>query len=286
MQSTNVNDAELAMVQRSWEQSENIHSLENALLMERATSESTIKKMRESREEFNHIADDFVGVGTGGTGISSFDDVWKKTKQTYESFMWHVSWSYSDELKMLQNDQFMLETIRTIETNGSFNPACSNMMNQLGVTNQGSAFMGVLMLDPDLRWLFSEDISVDANVFPGTMTVEVARRVVVTAIALKRYWLKHGDYPENLGVMVPEFMAAVPLDPVDGKLLRYHRDADGTFALYSVGPNGKDDGGDPSATTGGPGNNFYWLYRDARDWVWPQPATKAEIEYFYAHPPK
>ena len=33
---------------------------------------------------------------------------------------------------------------------------------------------------------------------------------------------------------------------MDGQPLRYRRNADGTFLLYSIGENGKDDGGNPS----------------------------------------
>jgi hypothetical protein len=62
--------------------------------------------------------------------------------------------------------------------------------------------------------------------------------------------------------------------------LRYRLKADGTFLLYSIGADGKDDGGD----AGGATRMFYWLH--GRDWVWPQPATEAEIQNYYASPPK
>jgi hypothetical protein len=105
---------------------------------------------------------------------------------------------------------------------------------------------------------------------------------------LKRFQLKHGKSPETLNEMVPEFSPAVPIDPYDGKPLRYHPNADGTYLLYSVGEDGKDDGGDPSLQGGVvyPSFNFYWQNARSRDWVWPQPATPAEIQYFYDHPPK
>ena len=38
-------------------------------------------------------------------------------------------------------------------------------------------------------------------------------------------------------------LEAVPLDPYDGQPLRYRRLADG-IAVYSIGKNGVDDGGD------------------------------------------
>jgi hypothetical protein len=80
---------------------------------------------------------------------------------------------------------------------------------------------------------------------------------------------------------VPEFLSSVPLDPVDGEPLRYRRNGDGTFLLYSVGENGVDDGGDPSLEKGITGSNFNWQIPHALDWVWPQPATAAEIQKYY-----
>ena len=80
---------------------------------------------------------------------------------------------------------------------------------------------------------------------------------------------------------MPEFVPSVPLDPVDGQPLRYLANADGTFLLYSVGENGKDDGGDPSLEKGVTGSNFNWQNPHALDWVWPQPATAAEIQKYY-----
>jgi hypothetical protein len=118
------------------------------------------------------------------------------------------------------------------------------------------------------------------------MIAETAKEGVITAIALKRYQLKHGNYPPDLNSLVPEFVSKVPLDPVDGQPLRYRRNADGTFLLYSVGENGKDDGGNPALEKGVQSSNFYWQNPHALDWVWPQPATEQEVQNYYAHPPK
>ncbi len=43
--------------------------------------------------------------------------------------------------------------------------------------------------------------------------------------------------------MKGDFLHAVPLDPFDNKPLRYRKDDQGVI-VYSVGPDGKDDGGD------------------------------------------
>jgi hypothetical protein len=109
---------------------------------------------------------------------------------------------------------------------------------------------------------------------------------VVTAIALKRFQLKHGQWPETLAELSPEFLPAVPIDLYDGKPLKYHPNPDGTFLLYSVGEDGVDDGGDPSPAMSSSSSSPNLNWTQTRDHVWPQPASPAEVQYFYEHPPK
>jgi hypothetical protein len=110
--------------------------------------------------------------------------------------------------------------------------------------------------------------------------------VVVTAIALKRYELRHYQLPATLDQLTPDLLQTVPIDCMDGQPLRYRPNADGTFLLYSVGENGVDDGGNPSLEKGVTSSSYYWQNLHALDWVWPQPATPAEVQFFYDHPPK
>jgi|GEM_PF-860558 len=76
-----------------------------------------------------------------------------------------------------------------------------------------------------------------------------AERVFRVSIALERWRLDHGDYPEALDQLVPQWLTAVPLDPWSGKPLGYRRVDRATdpfgrgFILYSLGPHGDDDGG-------------------------------------------
>jgi hypothetical protein len=52
-----------------------------------------------------------------------------------------------------------------------------------------------------------------------------------------------GQYPESLEALVPQYAEKLPHDIIGGQPLHYHRTADGHFVLYSVGWDGKDDGG-------------------------------------------
>jgi hypothetical protein len=64
-----------------------------------------------------------------------------------------------------------------------------------------------------------------------------------TAIALERYRLSRGNYPESLALLAPQFIAQLPHDVINGELLKYRREADGRFVLYSIGWNETDDDG-------------------------------------------
>ena len=130
--------------------------------------------------------------------------------------------------------------------------------------------------------MLSESILILGNSFKKVMNAECSQRMTVVAIALKRFQLAHGIFPEKLSELTPEILAIVPLDPVDGQPLRYRRNADETFLLYSIGDDGVDDGGNPKSS--GDSQSLQWQH--GRDWVWPQPATPAEVQFFYDHPPK
>ena len=72
--------------------------------------------------------------------------------------------------------------------------------------------------------------------------VAAQRDATLTSIAIQRYRLEHPALPEKLEELVPAFLDAVPTDPFDGEPIRYRVDED-RYTVYSVGPDGVDDGG-------------------------------------------
>lgn len=63
---------------------------------------------------------------------------------------------------------------------------------------------------------------------------------VASAIAVRR--AESGAYPAKLGEVGPPLLSKTPIDTLTGKPFAYRRTGDG-FLLYSLGPNGTDDGG-------------------------------------------
>ena len=62
------------------------------------------------------------------------------------------------------------------------------------------------------------------------------------AFALAAYRADRGTYPAKLADLVPKYVAKVPQDIFSAAELHY-RPEGGGYLLYSVGVNGKDDGG-------------------------------------------
>jgi hypothetical protein len=62
------------------------------------------------------------------------------------------------------------------------------------------------------------------------------------AFALAAYQREHGRYPRSPDALVPRYLQCVPGDLFSGKALIYRPTGKG-YLLYSVGINGRDDGG-------------------------------------------
>jgi hypothetical protein len=75
-------------------------------------------------------------------------------------------------------------------------------------------------------------------------TEDRAQNALLTvALALHAYKLENNRYPDSLAQLVPEYLNHIPTDPfARSEPLRYKRDGD-KYILYSIGPDGEDDGG-------------------------------------------
>lgn len=62
------------------------------------------------------------------------------------------------------------------------------------------------------------------------------------AFALAAYHAEHGEYPENLADLSPDYLAEIPKDLFAESDFRYARN-DAGYLLYGVGQNGKDEEG-------------------------------------------
>jgi hypothetical protein len=288
LQSSNVTDAQLAMLQHDWSEVKMVQPMESALLIERASISQNIQQLRTSNSPSSVFANwggiNFSG-NTSGDWLESLKNLRNSMKHKAADALWRTSWSYDDELSELKGIEVLVEATRQIRTNGYFKDALAERdrkLAALGLSTPGTNWLRGRLDDVIAAYLGSESILSTGRALERSLACEVSRAMTMTVIALKRYRLRHQTYPGDLKALVPEFLAEVPSDPVDGHPLRYQLNGDGTFLLYSIGSDNIDNGGDPNPAPGS--KSVQW--QRGRDWVWPLPATPAEVQNYFAHPPK
>ena len=69
-------------------------------------------------------------------------------------------------------------------------------------------------------------------------------RVIVLDLAIRAFRAEEGKLPDQLSDLVPKYLPAVPDDPFAPGPMKYRLTVAG-YTIYSVGPDGDDDGGKP-----------------------------------------
>ncbi|HWX20368.1 MAG TPA: hypothetical protein VN578_10760 [Candidatus Binatia bacterium] len=218
-----------------------------------------------------------MGTGGGGSALSELAELGKGVLENPRAGLkaivyrypgyWAWKWwqSYDDELANAQMVQASLEAARKARQEKALGRAFQQLDCEAAKLRQAHPRAGMWfgVGTPDLTLRF----------FMRIELAEIQRSLLVTAIALKRYQVRHGAYPAELAQLVPEFLTEMPRDIIDGQPQRYRLNPDGSFRLYSVGVDGVDDGGDPTPS---PEATRQWVR--AKDAVWPVPASAEEVK--------
>ncbi|HZV36184.1 MAG TPA: hypothetical protein VFB72_16530 [Verrucomicrobiae bacterium] len=278
LQHPGLQDKQLAELQSSWESIDPMSAAQSSLEMERHTMTDMFKAMRENdpRNTSNGPGPPVKQPGVIDQVGEALADPHKAADAAMDEgrfWLWKWQWSYEEELCTMQMLQAAIDSVRQMKREGAFVPALKGFDAATGKlfkshANASRRFM--LTSGPS----FSETYH---NFLRKLLVMEAERRLLVTAIALKRFQLAHQKYPEDLKELTPTYLAVVPGDAMDGKPLRYHRKDDGTFLLYSVGEDGVDNGGNP-VPLAPTSKNISWT--EAFDIVWPMPATPDEVEAY------
>ena len=88
-------------------------------------------------------------------------------------------------------------------------------------------------------------------------------------LALRAYRLDHGRYPDTLAELAPSYLKSIPTDQFSLKKPFRYRKTGAKYVLYSIGPDGKDNGGraieDPTQSE--PNRRYFVEYRSKGDIV-------------------
>lgn len=250
-------EEQLAEMQKHWEAAVLSEALETGMLGERAFGGSMFNSMRTLRS--SERGQFLRGLMTGGGAASV-----RTPKEFFNAYVVMPFWAANadaDEMLFLQHHQRNFDAIRKLRAGAPWPVVDAELK-----ANQDELVAALSSPVGKYRYMFSA-ITIPNSLRAASTCVrnETQRRLTVTAIALERYKLQTGEYPTNLGALVPRFLLVMPLDVMNSEPLGYRRNADGAFTLYSTGEDGRDDGGD--ATGAGVTNQFdLWSGRDA---VWP-----------------
>ena len=263
LQTNTWNEVTLAALQADWEQVDLVDAVSRGMAGERAFSEAAFTWRRgvSGRESLRPMQ-----IAPGTKGLPQLKSVRDYFAAYVEQPLWRMN-SETDELFYLRHQQHSLELLRKLDGTKPWPEIAVELQRH----NQALAKLGSNPTD-NIRYQISlMAIPNTSRAALVTVRHETFRRLTLTAIALERYRLRHGQPPSQLSALVPDFLSAVPNDLMSGEPLRYRRNADASFVLYSVGEDGRDDGGDASLSSN---TNKPDLW-SGKDVVWPAAAIRS-----------
>jgi hypothetical protein len=269
-------EAQLAQLQAACAAPRYTEGFIASLQVERAVGDATFGRMRLSLREKRRLTPPtsaLLGSGSSlGLSVQTFVGplvyVTERFRESLHGWLWQVIWSYQDQLCYDRSLHASIAGLRRLLAGLSTLPELVRAQGGLGASTPRHhydrlRFQGTAVLLPKLSALT-----------PRTVLTDLRREITVTAIALKRYELRFGRLAPSLAALAPDFLPELPRDHGDGQTLRYRPQADGTFVLYSVGADGRDNQGLALAE-----NEWYGWHSSysGRDLVWPLVATAADL---------
>jgi hypothetical protein len=81
------------------------------------------------------------------------------------------------------------------------------------------------------------------NIVEYLNNIQTFMRCSAVALAIERFRQVNGVWPKDLNALVPDYLSSVPIDPHNGKPLRFRKHPEGVV-VYSVGADSEDNGGE------------------------------------------
>ncbi len=258
-------------LQSAWERCRFLEHHEKVWRMELAAMADTFERLKSSGAYRRHILDNFATIEkdiglTWGAPTRGF------LLHHLHAPLWRVLWADQDFAYNIETHE---KEVRLGIVGQSNNwTLVRGEAARLGRTNETALAFNLFEAEREevslydrFRYLISNGPSaVRGSHILRTFQSETEARLAATAIALRRYKLASESHPPNLQALVPRFLKSIPIDPMDGKPLKYSTAVE-TYQLYSSGLNGQDDLGDPDPSNEADGNvTTIW---DGKDAIWP-----------------
>jgi len=255
-------DEDLAALQEAWESQGFATAMAHSFEGEKIFCTVVAEQLRASNDD----AVQMIFRQQSGALRDGFGEI--VVQQIY-CWVWRFAWSHQAQLRE-QKDLQWLNGLMSTGANAKCYSDIQATLTQLVEGIGEKRFYDVLRY-PGLDSVYASQAIIKA------MRAESERSLTLSAIGLKRYSLRHGNLPASLEALMPDFLPSVPVDYMDGKPVKYRLNSDGSFTLYSVGEDGKDDGGDATLLDEKKATRSLWA---RKDYVWPAPATPEEVEAY------
>ena len=225
LQHPGLTDAQLAALQARLQTNVLLPGVLRSFEVERADMDQVFLSIRSGGETLKSA------FGSGATG-------WGRVGEQAGAMGWRIFLSEADELFYLRNMQGQIDGLRLLLQQRDWSGVQTNLAAVRAELLIFDTWRGNLLL------VSSMAIPNLSKAMLNSVRHEARRELTLAAVALERHRRRHGHHPDTLSQLVPEFLPAMPVDWMDGKPLRYRLNPDGTYTLWSVGEDFKDDGGD------------------------------------------
>lgn len=272
-------DEHLQRIQTNWMATEFLISANEAILSTRARCDEMYEAARESTSIAQRPR-----RGMRRTGWAEFQEIVDEPAESVREtlrrlayrypgyYFWKWWWSYDDQIYQYKHLNSGLDAVRTLQETRSYGRAAAPLLPME---------TELMSLQEDPHFMFSRQSNPHGTNFLGHVALaQTLKELTVTAIAIKRFHLRHSRYPSELAELVPAWLSALPQDFLGSGPLTYRPQDAGGFLLYSVGMNGRDEGGNGELPESTPQKARQAWPGQAKDLVWPRPATRLELDTF------
>lgn len=201
----------------------------------------------ESAETSLHLQRAMVGERANGMGIFTMSVDQINTMMLSTPTSWErIGFSLYESSGLRQKDlQIYLKYLnRYVEASTNQNAQLLTIVDQIEQDADKE------LTDNKLGTLLTGLVLPALSKVPGKKLISQANlRLTRVAALIHAYQAEHhGQLPEKLADLAPDYLTDVPLDPFDGKPLRYQHDGD-SFKIWSIGLDQIDQGGQVPAVS-------------------------------------
>jgi hypothetical protein len=266
LQHAKLRDETWQRLQEAWERCEFIGSYAKAARTEIAGVSDYFVRLKESAAYRHDIIDKFEQMERD-FGASWNPLVREPLLRRVHVPLWCVMWADQDYAYSMRNRRTELLLAEFARTNSWSEVRVEAARHARPDEGSNSAAEETGVYDR-ARYLFSFSPEPLARVdLLQAFRAETEASLAISAIALHRFFVAEGRYPNRIEELIPQFLAEVPQDPLDGKPLKYRFDAGSGFLLYSSGVDGEDDGGEKEPDENAEAGLTFWSGEDV---FWPR----------------